>query len=202
MLKNLKNFCVLFISIVSMALVLNACQTTTTEKFNSTDNYWANMQERLLALQEVNLRGNLSINHQGERFGAYFNYKKQNQNWSLVLTSSFGIEIASLSVTPEQALLNYSSRTFRASNAQELFEQVLNISLPIDDFPKIMLAIALDQNSILAPQGFVVQSRVQNFFINYINYNTQRPIAVPSQFEIVGEQDRIDVKVTNVVTLR
>lgn len=203
MFVQIKKFLICVLTATSLIFVLTACQSNSApENFNSSADYWQGMQERLQKLQEVHLRGSIAFNHQGDRFGAYFNYKSQGKNWKFILTSSFGTEIATLTVTEKMALLNYSARSFKAPTAQELFEKVLDISLPVDDFPKIMLAIALDENSFIAPQGFVVQSKVQQFLINYLDYNTQNEIAVPSHFMIEGPQDRIEMKVNTIVKLQ
>lgn len=180
----------------ALCFSLTGCQTPVQSGPLITDsNYWQGMQERLQEIKSLQLTGRVSLTYQSTRFSANFRYTTTApQNYDLLLTTSMGVTIAHLTVTPSGATLQADSKTFTADNAQELFAQTVGIPLPLDDFQDIIIGRALEQ-SAFTPEGILYTTVVPNFQITYRNYMSlpAQSISLPNEIEVTGPELRLRV---------
>lgn len=158
--------------------------------------YWQGMQERLQQITSVQLRGNVSVAYQTENFSTNFVYTSDSpQNYHLLLVNSFGSTLADLTVTPEQSTLLADQRTFTAATPQDLFTQVLNMPLPLNDFTSIILGLALPSSSF-TPQGILYTTTLPDFDITYNDFLSlpESQISLPKEIEVTGPELHLLVK--------
>ena len=180
----------------ALCFSLTGCQTPVQSGPLITDsNYWQGMQERLQDIKNLQLTGRVSLAYQSTRMSANFHYTTSGpQNYDLLLTTSMGITIAHLTVSPSGATLQADNKTFTADSAQELFAQTVGIPLPLNDFQDIIIGRALEQ-SAFTPEGILYTSVVPNFQITYRNYMSlpTQHISLPNEIEVTGPELRLRV---------
>lgn len=188
----------------SLPLVcLTGCQQTIESQGMSTDPaYWANMQAKLAALQQVHLRGRFIYSSTDDRFSANFDYNYSAPGtYTLILRSSLGSEIAKLIVTPTEAKLQASNRELSDNNPRALFQNAFDMSIPFEVLPQIIIGLGL-KDSIFTPQGILYKSAIDNFTVTYADYNSYGSIAIPKDLTIQSANMKLNILTREALTLQ
>lgn len=184
-------------------LSLTGCQQTIESQGMSTDPaYWANMQEKLAALEQVHLRGRFIYTSPDDRFSANFDYNYTAPGtYTLILRSSLGSEVAKLIVTPHEAKLQASNRELSDTNPRALFQNAFDMSIPFEVLPQLIIGLGL-KDSIFTPQGILYKSAIDNFSITYADYNSYGPIAIPKDLTIQSSNMKLNIQTREALTLQ
>lgn len=175
-----------------MVIGLNGCQSLETGDMVADAAFWQNMQNKLKNIASIKLKGRLSVAYTDTRFSATFRYEgSAADNYSLLLTSSFGTELAYFEVRPDHALLRAESRTITGSNAEEALAQITDMQLPLNELHALILGIAPNNASVFTPQGILYSSTVPGFNIIYRDYQTLGNLALPKEVEVNGTNTHI-----------
>lgn len=187
-MKKFYKYCLALSLALMTTIGLNGCSSVApSDGSMMSSSQWQGMQERLKGIKSVSLSGRVAVKYAKERFSANFLYQGSSaENFTLRLSSSIGVQLAALQVTPQKAILKSSDQEYVADNAQELFAKVTNMNLPLNDFHKLILGIAPNNKSTFNSDGSLEQSIVPDFVINYRGFSTHGDLAIPNNIQVLG----------------
>lgn len=191
---------VILASALALSLGLVGCQSTTpTPAPTAAPGFWQNMQGRLQTIKDITLTGRAIISYQRDRMSCNFYYHGQDaQNYELRLASSIGNEIARIKVSPDKASLFSSGHLYEARSASELAATHLGMPLPLDDFHKLIMGIAPNEQSLFNNFGILLQSKVDDLVINYNDYQSYQNTALPKEIEVLGPQLELKLSIRDI----
>jgi len=145
-------FLFLFISLVS------ACATKPTidpNKLSATGG-WQSQTEALTQFSVWELKGRLAYKRQDEGFSARVRWQVSPDETRLKLTSTLGVSILSLDVSPSLTTLEADGEIYQGDNAQQLLWDISGLDVPVAQLQQWVKALPSAGDKIeLNDQGYI-----------------------------------------------
>ncbi|MFC3095946.1 outer membrane lipoprotein LolB [Alteromonas sediminis] len=117
---------------------------------------WRLQESRLKAFSQWELKGRLAYKQQDEGFSARVRWQTSADTSTLKLTSSLGVSILSLDITPVLTVLEADGEVYQGDNAQQLLADIAGLDIPVQQLRRWIKALPDDHDKItLNAQGYI-----------------------------------------------
>ncbi len=144
---------------------------------------WQEHQRPLLAIQSWQLQGKLALRSEQQSGSAQLWWRQNQQRFDLRVTPPFGVgKLRIRGDESEVALYPASGRPLRAANAEELLQQTLGWSLPLQSLRFWVLGLPAKATQIeLNDQGYLHSLVYQGWQVEFIAYEAVADLVLPSE---------------------
>lgn len=178
---------------LAAALFLAGCQSgLESAAVSAGAAYWQQMQQKLSAVQHLNIRGRLGLTG-NTSFSANFALILDQDNIQLTLSTPFGLTLARLEVSPAGAFLDDGSQIYTAPSADLLLQNLFGLDIPAAELRNILLGLNAAQ-ARTTPEGQLVSALYSGFTVNYERYAEFSGYALPTQ--LLVQQDDLNLRLS------
>ncbi len=186
----------------SALFFLAGCQSGIEEHRSGTDAaYWQSMQEKLSSVTVLEESGRLGLISPQERGSANYSYALQGENFMLELSTTFGSQIAFLSVTDGAGELTMNGRTINSPDATLLLKEVFGLEIPLEKLRKVFLGVP-DGMVVYDETGRIKSAQSDGFSVNYHAFSEFNGFALPVSFDIQSGVNIIKVRCQEVAAVQ
>ncbi|WP_040975704.1 lipoprotein insertase outer membrane protein LolB [Necropsobacter massiliensis] len=202
-LKNL--FLLLF-----AALALNACTTldidsnrpTGVQHIDNSDPAWQQHLQKLNSIQSYRAAGQLGYISAKERFSTRFDWQYRNpQAYTLLLSSTISSSTLKFEMNPQGMTISDNKGNRRSeADAKMLLREIVGMDIPLEQLafwlkgqPDTNADYQVGTNHLLA--GFSYPLDGTRWTADYLNYHTERAIALPRDILLKNAAQTLKIRV-------
>ncbi len=197
-----------YILLVTLPLLLVACQTDKIKNTNSIQQQWLIHQQDLKQVNVFQVNGSIAyFNDNSRNYGRFLIIQQSADNYEIKLSTPVGTNILTLKASNNYAeLIDKNGKSYSDTNVESLMSKISNINIPLDSlhnwlkgFSDDVNADKLDSSGRLVASEFMQNNNKWNLKIN--NYMTRsykhKNIDLPSIIELTHGDQRIRLKIDN-----
>ncbi len=187
------NLCRLMV-ISILIILISACATRPVPQYS------VNAQSHQKQLQQIRnwqIRGKLAFRSEQDKFSASLNWRQQDKDFRVNLSSFLGTNILLLEKHQGQVELQYDDNLYQHINAAALLYELLGWTIPVESISQwIKGQTSAEAQAEFSDNGLV--SRLQTadgWVVNYSDYRQTGETLLPHQISLQAGPNRIKIRV-------
>lgn len=171
-----------------LALLLSACATLPEKAItDESHQLWQQHQQQLRPLLSWHIRGRVALFVNNEVYNLGMSWSRNDQHHSIKLEAALGQGVILLKKTPVHAeLTTIEGETYTGTNAQQLLQQVTQLTLPVEGLQSWIKGLALENSSFVPDidaEGRLITLQQDGWQINYFDYQ-RTDFSAGQQYEL------------------
>lgn len=194
MLNKVKSLCF----VLACATAIVGCSASLEGKPIAQNDYFKS-QIDLNKVHTLNLKGKMALRAYHNVSGIFV-YDKAQDNLKLDLLSPFAVPIASVKANAQEATIIANNKSYTGNNASDLFYELLQVRIPVEQLNDILLA-NIKSCPLKYANGLNKNCVYQGYLVTYSDYMDYNNIAMPTNITIENTQLRLKLRIENIFRL-
>ncbi|GGD63583.1 hypothetical protein GCM10011357_18600 [Lacimicrobium alkaliphilum] len=148
-------------------------------------------------IREWQIRGKLAFRSEKDKFSANLNWRQQNKNFHLNLSTFLGTNILLLEKQQGKVELHYDDNLYHHINATELLYELLGWSIPVESISRWVKGQASHEaNAEFSDNGLISKLQTADgWVVSYSDYRLTEAVLLPHQINFQAGPNTIRIRV-------